>query len=236
MQKKFMLAVAIALSLALAALVSPLGAQAHSVTPDRGLTPMSGGGGGLPGTTVFHTSGQTATAFFASLNGDGTIETDVFVQTSQSVTHTPPSSQDKSAFAYVDIGQYDVTTGQPIMSAYGSAIPVDLQFGNQLSTASLTASMVVTPFYYTGDTWVEGAPVALSINIAWTATSDTEHLVSTTHYKSLNYTVNQHYNGMHRYAQAVGNVMTETTNYTPFATTSADLVLEKDGYTQIIFK
>lgn len=237
MQKKLTLAIT-ALGLVLALLISTSVAYAQparSHVPNKGLTALSGGP--PMETTNFHSKGRTASAWFSSTEGN--IETYVYMYASESITHTPPSPIDSSQQVYMDIGQYDVTTGQAVMMTYGWAVPESLQFGNQLSVASLVASMSVIPYYYTGDDsnpWVEGAPMTLSINMAWTALTDPEQSISTSHYRTADYIINQHYNGTHRYAQATGSVLAGTTNFTSSTALGADLVLNRSGYVQVVFK
>ena len=114
------------------------------------------------GTTfVFRFHGMAAFAIFDNVSPDGCIDTFVFVDGSQNTFNKQTSSS-----ADVFIGQFDLCTNTPLLSASGFTDNPTFQIDKKLLSASLSATISVFDF-------VSGSTFNVSVSVAWTSTSAT---------------------------------------------------------------
>lgn len=219
MKKRLLMAIALMLALGMG--LSALLLNVSTANASGG--PISG---------VFHFKGQAAEVMFSSTEGD--VVTNVYIFTSDTVI-SDPTGKTAPQTVYVDIGQYNAITYEPIMMAFNQVTPTTLQFGKQLDSATVTATVPVTTMYYNAvdGTWTEGTSMDLSVNVTWTGFGDLMSDHGTWHSHTPTVTINQHSHGTSRSADASGSVMGGTINFTPLAG-QGDLQSVKSGTVQIV--
>jgi hypothetical protein len=172
---------------------------------------------------VFKFKGQSADAFFASVDASGCIVTNVFVFASDDAIHNPPGSGNSSSATSLYISQYNSCTNTQLLGASGYATLADPDFQVQkLDSATLNATVNVFDF-------VSNTSFNVSISLAWTATGPTSRQNSHFHFQSPGCTVNGQSNGTFRTASASGSVSDGATNFISAPSNGADLSLVKNG-------
>src|SRR5262249_5721889 len=104
-------------------------------------------------------SGDSAQATFHSVDSTGCIVTDTFVSGSVGEVHNPPSGPADFQAVSVGISQFDQCRGLLLMSAAGTTDSGSFSFANDMSTASLTATIPV-------DEFVSGTNFQLEVTIS----------------------------------------------------------------------
>jgi len=184
-----------------------------------------GGPGGAAGTTtpsvqIFseHFRGQAAEAFFESTSG--TVLTDVFVHADNTLSGNTASS----AEAFVEISQCDLSTGMPVLAAFGetSLTGSVFQVNTSLTSGSLNATIPVFDF-------VSGSGFNVTVAESWTGSGPLARFIMTSSFHTLGFTNVEHINATSRNATAAGSVSDGTTNFTPNPSTFADLASVIEG-------
>ena len=173
-------------------------------------TPAHAAAAGKATVVKFH--GLTAIADFDSFSPDGCIETFVFLSGTQSKTGPE---------ADVSIGQVNSCTGDELF-AFGSTLNPTFQVNNQLTSASLSATISVFDE-------VSGNTFTVSVSATWTGTGPLSHQSGTSHFHTKNFSENFHFNDTFRDASASGTVSDGTTNFTPSPAVFAEIASFKSG-------
>ena len=164
-------------------------------------------GGGL-GTNF---KGPSAIASF--FDASGCINTDVFVIASEARTQDAPGKPNNLSFASVTIFQYDSCTDTVLLSAWGTTNPLPksaLQISKTLDTGALNTTVNLFDE-------VSASNFDVQVDLAWTATGPLNREKFNTHLHTPGCTVNSHYQGKSRPAQAAGSVSDGAINFTPGA-------------------
>jgi hypothetical protein len=148
--------------------------------------------------TVFNLHQLAALADFDSFSPDGCVETFVFVAGLQ-------NNGVPEAFGF--IGQVDSCTGASL-SAAGETLNTTFQINNQLTSASLSATI---PLFDE----VSGNTFNVSVNATWTGTGPLTREIGSSHFHTKNFIENFHFNDNFRDASASGTVSDGVTNFTP---------------------
>jgi hypothetical protein len=182
--------------------------------------PASAGGGG--GTGKFR--GESASAFFSSVDSSGCIFTDVSVFASEGVFQSSPGPGNFSSGASLFISQYDVCLGVQLIAADGgvSLAGPDFQVVSKLQSASLHATIDVFDY-------VSGTPFQVAVNLGWTASAPLSRQNSNSHFQSPGCIFNSHFSGSFRPAIAWGSVSDGVTEFVPTASFDASISSVKSG-------
>ena len=176
---------------ALAVLAAPPTARAAPETP-----------------TIVKFNGQSAVAEFDTVSGG--------VETFVLVAGTQPSGA-SSPQVVVVVGQFDVTTGTTLLFASGSTSTAMVQFGPNLSSATASATVLLTDS-------VSGGSFSVAVNVGWTASAPLIHQNNTTVSHTTGFTSVFHSNAGLRDANASGTVSDGTTNFTPSPSVLAQIL------------
>lgn len=129
----------------------------------------------------------------------GCIITDTFVFGSVGEIHDPPGGPADFQDAGVGFSQFDQCRGLLLKSALGSTSSSSFSLANDLSSASLTARMIV-------DEFVSGTNFSVQVTIAWTGSGDSTHQVANSHIHLPGFNAKAHLDGNSRAAQASGSM------------------------------
>ena len=178
-------------------------------------------------TLHFRFQGQTAEAFFSSI--EGCVATDVFVFAVDGSIKTGPGRPTVESTASIFISQFDVCTGTELLAADGFAVlaPGEFQIDQQLTAATLTATIEVFDF-------VSGTSFPVDVNVSWTGFGDTFSQKQRSHFTAPGFKANSRFDGTFRQATASGTVTDGTTNFTPEPAVFAQLGSVKQGEVIII--
>ena len=177
--------------------------------------------------TVENLRGPLVNASFSSIDPSGCIETDTFVTANRPTEQQLPGRGTTTGIAAVNVFAFDACTGATLLQAVGEsdAVPAaDFQVSSQLLWASLHTTIPVSNI----DT---GAVFDVVVDVDWTATSDITRNHSNTNdqYGGGCHVLNR-WKGSGRVADASGLVSNGVTDFTPTATTSAEIGFVIDGF------
>ena len=162
-----------------------------------------------PGTaTTVRFNGQSAVAEFDTVDSG----TETFVL----VVGVRPSGAAAPQVVVV-VGQFDVNTGTTLLFASGSTSTATVQFGANLGSATVSATVPLTDS-------VSGASFDVEVNVAWTANSPLIHQNNTSVTHTKGFTSIFHSNASLRDADASGAVSDGTTNFTPSPSVLAQIL------------
>jgi hypothetical protein len=163
------------------------------------------------GAVTLHVSfkGQTAQAEFSSTQG--CVQTVVYVLATDGRFKTDPGGPEAASGAEVYIFQSDICSQSQLLAAFGFAVlaPDEFQIGQQLTAASLTATIEVSDE-------VSGTSFPVAVSVRWAGFGDT--FSDDERYRreeAPGVWVNFHLDGTFRQATASGTVSDGTTNFTP---------------------
>jgi hypothetical protein len=174
-------------------------------------------------TQHFSLNGLFADAIFSSTDPSGCVSTVVDLLASDGSTKSG-SGRPEATTTLIIVSQADLCTQTELIAASGRAVlaPGQLQIDNQLTAASLTATIEVFDF-------VSGASFPLNINVNWTGVGETESTKSRVHQTFPGFKVLKRLDRTFRHATASGTVSDGTTNFTPEPTTEAELASLRQG-------
>ncbi len=177
---------------------------------------------------IVHFRGETADAFFTSVDGAGCVATDVFLAATDGRSQAPPGPGNLQSTANIFISQFNLCTGTPLLSASGFAVLADQDFQviGRLESATLNATIPVVDF-------VSGSTFDVAVAVNWLGGGDTTQQVEHIHVRSPGFIVNGHLNGLFRPAVAFGGVIALGTNFTPAPAVSADIANVRTGQVMI---
>jgi hypothetical protein len=179
-------------------------------------------------TLHFSFKGQTADAFFSSVDPSGCVFTEVGVfAVDGRVKETGHPAVSSEAFIF--ISQFDACTDTLLLAADGSATlaPGEFQIDQQLTTASLNTTIEVFDF-------VSGTSFPVDVSVSWTGVGATFRIKDHFQIKTPGFKVNSRFDGTFREATASGTVSDGTTNFTPEPAVFAELGSVKQGEVVII--
>jgi hypothetical protein len=120
--------------------------------------------GAAAATDVFRFKGQSALAFFESVDETGCVYT--FVAVGGSADQRREGSEaTASSWAFVSVDQYDSCTNTFVFSAYNEARDARVDINSALTTGSVVATIDLYD-YRTGVT------TTMAVDVAWTGTGD----------------------------------------------------------------
>ena len=169
--------------------------------------------GAVPGTLIIGKS-QSASAMFTSVSSDGCVQTDVTVYAVDGDENSPPGPPEVQGFAAVNINTVALCEPGPGLSAAGGILNPDFQVDQQLTTATLNASIPVS-----GDLPIS----SVEIHLTWTGTGEIVRSHSHDHVRTPDFVAIFNGTGDLRTAQASGSVSDGVTNFTPLPAISANL-------------
>ena len=173
-------------------------------------------------TTQQFFKGGAAFASFQSTDSTGCIVTQVFVTDTLDTEHDPPGSPQYVPNFSIEVNQFNLCNGIPLISAQGVTTTFTSNIAHNLSSASLNATVGLFDF-------ISGNTLNVTFNLNWTGTGDVQHGTVASHYNANGTTINTVANGAFRLGQASGTVSDGTTNYAPLPSVSAVLANNKDG-------
>jgi hypothetical protein len=159
---------------------------------------------------IFHSRGQSATAFFSTMDPSGCIVTNVFVFASEEGFRSPPKPGETASWTEFAVSRYDACTETVLLDAEGFAVLSDPDFQASRKLDSAVLNTTVNAFDEVSRTWFE-----VSIHLNWAGTGPLTPQNSTTHFDSPDCHINAHFNNPLRAAEASGTVSDGTTNFTP---------------------
>jgi hypothetical protein len=168
-------------------------------------------------TCTYH--GLTAFAVFDSLSADGCIETYVDVLASQGFETYPAFVSSRGSGVQLFIDLYDNCNQVQLDEAFGQADNVDFTIDKTLNTATLNATVTVTSYDSP-----DQATYPVTVNLAWQGYGAITHTTMSSNQHTSAWTMNTHFNGDNRSADATGTVASATiANYAPAPATTAYL-------------
>jgi hypothetical protein len=169
--------------------------------------------GAAPSTLIIG-KGQSASAVFSTVSGDGCTQIDVTLFAVEGTEHSPPGPPEVLAFASVNINTSSLCGPAPGLSASGDIQNPDFTVDRRLNTATLHASVPVS-----GDLPIS----SVDINMNWTGIGDLIRSHSHEVFSGPDFTAIFNGTGTFRHAQVFGSISDGTTNFTPEPSTSGAL-------------
>lgn len=183
--------------------------------------PIGASAGG--GTNNGHFRDLGSDAYFYSTDPSGCVVTEASIFATQHYFQSPPGPGSEGPFASILILQYNVCTGEELLSASGATeTNLDLQGNKKLNWATLNA--VVTAF-----DGVSQSDRDFFIDLAWTGFGPTSRQTNHFHSSSPGCKMKFRSNGLFRSAEASGSVSDGSTNYTPDSAGGATIFRAKSG-------
>lgn len=204
-----------------------------------------GGGcyGGKGGVTITPSSGAVTPAAasvfsvrFDGLNAEaaysqlvGTIQTDVFLDASDSAYRQTGYGASSSTNAFISISRCDTATGTQLSSAYGFAVLPEsaLTMTPGLQAATLTATIPVTDY-------ISGSSSSVAVSLAWSGTGDISHSMGSFVYRSGDFMAKKYFNATDRAATVTGTISDGAANYAAMPSTFGDLNFDRSGFLSVI--
>lgn len=190
------------------------------------LTPLSAVGASSVNVEVENMRGPLANAWFSATDPSGCVTTETFVSATNTTDQHLPGPGVTTPIAAVSIFQYDTCTGETLLDAVGQTDTLgadDFQVATQLDAAVLRTAVTMTDVG-TGDTF------DVSVDIAWTGTSEITRQHSNTNEVFPGCHVLNRWKGSGRQASASGTVLRGVTNFTPAASYLAEIGYVIDGF------
>jgi hypothetical protein len=176
---------------------------------------------GAAATDIVRFRGQSAFAFFESVDGSGCIVTTVAVGGYLTQTRQDAASTDTSN-AYVYLERYDTCTGTTLLFAEGLPTPAQIAIDNHLTSGSIAATIDAYDH-------VSGVTKSVDVDVAWTGTGDLVDATDRYKENGPGYKVIFSSKGAGRDATATGSVSEGTTEYIQGSSTFARLNESKGG-------
>lgn len=173
-------------------------------------------------------SGDSADAYFSTLDETGCIYTDVSIFANSSKNQNPPGAPDAQASVSLWIAQYDACTATQLLGASGFA-PLDgqsFQIDRQLNGATLNRTVTVSDY-------VTGATFAVAVAMTWSDAGPVAKGSWSSHYQTGKCKTHYRSVGTWRAAQASGTVIAGAINYAPTPAQGASLSTTKSGNLEI---
>jgi hypothetical protein len=170
--------------------------------------------------------GPLANAWFSAIDPSGCIQTDTFVTANSPTDQHLPGPGTTTDIAAVSIYKYDSCTDTTLLQAIGQtdSLPAgDFQVSQQLNWASLHTTLSMTDI----DT---GGLFDVTVNVDWVGTGDITRNHSNTNEVYPGCHVLNRWKGSGRDADASGSVSDGVTEFTPGASTSAEIGFVIDGF------
>jgi hypothetical protein len=165
---------------------------------------------------IFHSRGQSATAFFSRTDPSGCIVTNAFVFASEEGFRSPPEPNEIASWTEFAISQYNACTGILLLDAEGFGLLADSDFQVSRNLDSASLNTTANTFDEVSRTWFE-----VSIHLTWTGTGLLTHQNNTTHFNNPDCHINAHLNNPFRDAESSGSISDGTTNFAPAPSVSA---------------
>ena len=174
--------------------------------------------------SIFKFRGQSADAFFSSVDPSGCTFTDVGAFPSEGVSQSPPGPGGSGSGVGMFISVFDACTGTQLLAADGfaSLADPDFQVFGKLNAATLNAE--VPMFDY-----ISGTPFNVSVNLVWIGGSDISRQSFSSHFQSPGCKVYNRFRGTFRSAVASGTVSDGSTNFTPEPSLGASIASVRSG-------
>ncbi len=182
----------------------------------------------FPGTAlagdVFHVRQKGAEALFSSTDDSGCVVTEAFVFAGNIRSQSPPGPGDRTSEAFVGLSQFDLCTGEQLLSAFGFATlgAGDFQVGGDLTSASLDTTIEVFDF-------VSGTSFLVDISLDWTGTGGLSRQHSNFHFHTPDFKINERFNGTFRAAEATGSISGAGMEFASGPSAFADIFSAKSG-------
>ncbi len=178
-------------------------------------------------TTVKNLRGPLVNAWFSDLDSTGCIETDTFVSANGGTDQLLPGRGTTTGVGAVSIYRYDMCTDTTLLQAVGwtdALGPADFQVSRQLDSASLDTVIGVANI----DT---GESFNVAVDVNWVGVTDIarDDVNSNDNYGPGCHVLNR-WKGSGREANASGSVSDGVTNFTPTATSLAEIGFVIDGF------
>lgn len=179
-------------------------------------------------TVHFSFTGQSASAFFESVDPSGCAVTDVFVFAVDGRVKEA-GRPTVSSEAEIIISQFDVCTDTLLLAAEGSATLAadEFQIDRQLTTATLDTTIEVFSL-------LSDMSYPVDVSVSWTGVGPTSRLKDHFQIKDPVFKFNVRFAGTFRDAEASGTVSDGTTNFAPEPAIFANFASVKNGEVVII--
>jgi hypothetical protein len=171
--------------------------------------------------THIRADGEGVTADFLSVDTSTCelgIETRVYVHAAQGVVHVDNEPSEENV-ATVVVSVFDLCLNMPVLSVTGSGAADQLVVNPALKSASLRTSIQGTDD--------SDNPVAIAVDLVWTAADRAEHTTDHVHYNEFIYHFESTSIGVIRDAVAGGSVVVGAVDVTPLP--SVEGVIEKNA-------
>ncbi|HLA05801.1 MAG TPA: hypothetical protein VJ022_00030 [Anaerolineales bacterium] len=180
----------------------------------------AGAGGGGEGKF----KGQSADAFFSSIDPSGCIYTGVGVFAGEQVYQNPPGPGSASSWTSLYISQYDYCTDTQLLAADGfaSLAPPDFQVSEKLDSAALSATVNVYDY-------VSDSSFNVLVDLTWRGIGPLSRQKNRSHFHSPGCIINSRFNGTFRPAEASGSVSDGAMNFIPDPSVGAGISSSKSG-------
>jgi hypothetical protein len=160
-------------------------------------------------TLRFKLRGQEAVAGFASTDPTGCVVTHVFIAAMDAEVKLATGGAGPDSRSIADVSQFDRCTSTELLHARGETLlPPEALTITPLESARLHATLFLVDH-------VSGDPVALSVDLTWSATGETARVKDHYQFKSPVSTINARFSALSREAGAQGTVSNGPTNLTP---------------------
>ncbi|WP_432258034.1 hypothetical protein [Cupriavidus sp. TMH.W2] len=174
--------------------------------------------------------GSDAIAFFDSFDPTGCVDTNVFVAWIYGATKTVANGGPARTAAMdlnVSVNQYDFCRQVVLLSAFGDNPTFTFQIAPDLSSSRVTGMVTLTDF-------VSATDFDVQVDVTWAGNGPMSGTTITQHTSSFPGGVfNSRVNGFSRAAVASGTVASNTTNFTPAASTFAEMDRGSSGVIDI---
>jgi hypothetical protein len=220
--KRILLALALAVSLAGAALALPaLAAQQHARAASS--------------TVVFRAIDRSAGATFHQLNADGTIDTAVSIRVSDTAYRAKTDAQ-PIQYITIDVWQQDLTTGDYLVNISGVATNPDMGMGGMVTVQvdKNLRSATVTAQVRGYDLLHQQEDIPIAVTVILTADGQATHVSQEYRTQTPTYTSIEHLRG-EGFDATVANVsvMVGGVDYSAAPLAFAAIFSESDGWTSI---
>ena len=175
--------------------------------------------------SVYHYSGQNATAYFSSTDETGCISTDVILFAFDGKVKVAPGPKETQSEAALAISRYDYCTETYVMNAYGGSTLAGPDFtmrGGNLSSARIRATFQL---------WeeVSSSFIEVSADLTWKGIGAAQRGNDHYHFRSPGFMINNQSNSVYRSAEVFGTIKDETTIYNAGTSMFGDLSSSKSG-------
>jgi hypothetical protein len=166
--------------------------------------------------------GETAEAFFFSLDPSGCVATDVSVFGAALALKEGPGKPVTGPLAFVSLFQYNQCTGEFLHDIAAQTGDATFEADRELAEGRLQARIPAFDYF-------SGAEVLVEVDVAWTATSELASVSERSRVRQPGGLFTYSFKGKSREAGATGTVAVEGENLTPTETVFAQIISGREA-------